>query len=76
MEQYSIKIENFEGPLDLLMHLIEKNKMDIMDIKISVITDQYLEYLQQMQLEDHNFFLALQAEKEEMITNIIWDDVK
>ena len=49
MEQYSIKIDNFEGPLDLLMHLIEKNKMDIMDIKISVITDQYLEYLKEMQ---------------------------
>jgi len=49
MEQYSIKIENFEGPLDLLMHLVEKNKMDIMDIKISVITDQYLEYLKEMQ---------------------------
>lgn len=48
MEQYSIKIENFEGPLDLLMHLVEKNKMDIMDIKISVITDQYLEYLKEM----------------------------
>ena len=49
MEQYSIKIENFEGPLDLLMHLIEKNKMDIMDIKISIITDQYLDYLKKMQ---------------------------
>ena len=48
MEQYSIKIENFEGPPDLLMHLVEKNKMDIMDIKISVITDQYLEYLKEM----------------------------
>ncbi len=48
MEQYSIKIDNFEGPLDLLMHLIEKNKMDIMDIKISIITDQYLEYLNKM----------------------------
>lgn len=48
MEQYSIKIENFEGPLDLLMHLVEKNKMDIMDIKIAVITDQYLEYLKMM----------------------------
>ena len=48
MEQYSIKIENFEGPLDLLMHLIEKNKMDILDIKIAVITDQYLEYLKKM----------------------------
>ena len=49
MEQYNIKIENFEGPLDLLMHLIEKNKMDIMDIKISIITDQYLDYLKKMQ---------------------------
>jgi len=48
MEQYSIKIENFEGPLDLLMHLVEKNKMDIMDIKIAVITDQYLDYLKKM----------------------------
>lgn len=48
MEQYSIKIENFEGPLDLLMHLIEKNKMEILDIKIAVITDQYLEYLKKM----------------------------
>lgn len=48
MEQYNIKMENFEGPLDLLLHLVEKNKMDIMDIKISVITDQYLDYLKKM----------------------------
>ena len=46
--KYAIKIENFEGPLDLLCHLIEKNKMNICDIKISEITDQYLEYLKQM----------------------------
>lgn len=48
MEQYTIKIENFEGPLDLLCHLIDKNKMDICDIQIAVITDQYLEYLNKM----------------------------
>ena len=48
MEQYTIKIENFEGPLDLLCHLVDKNKMDICDIKIAIITDQYLEYLTQM----------------------------
>jgi len=47
--QYAIKIENFEGPLDLLCHLIDKNKMDIYDIKISEITDQYIEYLNQME---------------------------
>lgn len=48
MEQYTIKIENFEGPLDLLCHLVDKNKMDICDIKIAIITDQYLEYLTKM----------------------------
>ena len=40
MEQYTIKMTNFEGPLDLLCHLIDKNKMDIFDIKINDITDQ------------------------------------
>ena len=48
MEQYTIKMDNFEGPLDLLCHLIDKNKMDIFDIRINDITDQYLEYLSYM----------------------------
>ncbi len=47
--KYAIKIENFEGPLDLLCHLIDKNKMDIYDIKLSEITDQYIEYISQME---------------------------
>ena len=47
--KYAIKIENFEGPLDLLCHLIDKNKMDIYDIKISEITEQYIEYINQME---------------------------
>ena len=47
--KYAIKIENFEGPLDLLCHLIDKNKMDICEIKISEITDQYIEYINQME---------------------------
>lgn len=46
--KYEIKIENFEGPLDLLVHLIDKNKMDVCDIKISEITEQYIEYIKQM----------------------------
>ena len=49
MEQYTIRMENFEGPLDLLCHLIDKNKMDICEIKICEITDQYLEYIKEMQ---------------------------
>lgn len=44
-----IKIENFEGPLDLLCHLIDKNKMDIYEINLDQITDQYLEYIDKMQ---------------------------
>lgn len=47
-----IKINVFEGPLDLLLHLIEKNKVDIYDIPISEITRQYLEYIQAMEEED------------------------
>ena len=47
--KYSIKVENFEGPLDLLCTLIEKNKMDIYDIKLDEITDQYIEYIKEEQ---------------------------
>ena len=43
-----VKLPVFEGPLDLLMHLIEKNKIDIYDIPIVEITDQYMEYVHQM----------------------------
>lgn len=45
---YKVKLEIFEGPLDLLLHLIRKNEVDIFDIPISLITDQYLEYLDMM----------------------------
>ena len=47
-----VKLPVFEGPLDLLMHLIEKNKIDIYDIPIAGITDQYLQYVHQMDHED------------------------
>ena len=54
--KYAIKIDNFEGPLDLLCHLIDKNKMNIYDIKISEITDQYIDYLNEM--EEMNLEIA------------------
>ena len=47
--KYPIKIENYEGPLDLLCHLIDKNKMNIYDIKICEIADQYVKYIKQME---------------------------
>lgn len=48
METYNIKLSAFEGPMDLLMHLIDKHKIDIYDIPISDLTKQYLEYLDEM----------------------------
>jgi len=47
-EAYSIKLPAFEGPLDLLLHLIKENKIDIYDIPIALITHQYLEYIEMM----------------------------
>ena len=59
-----VKLEAFEGPLDLLLHLIEKNKVDIYDIPIVEITQQYLDYIKQMQSQDMNImseFLVMAA---------------
>lgn len=49
-----VKLQVFEGPLDLLLHLIDKNKVNIYDIPIVEITEQYLEYIRQMEQEDLN----------------------
>ena len=59
-----VKLEAFEGPLDLLLHLIEKNKVDIYDIPIVEITNQYLDYIKAMQDADMNVmseFLVMAA---------------
>ncbi len=47
-----VKLEAFEGPLDLLLHLIDKNKINIYDIPIIDITEQYLDYIRQMETKD------------------------
>ena len=47
--KYAIKTADFDGPLDLICHLIDKNNMNINEIKISDITDQYLDYIKQME---------------------------
>lgn len=61
-KKYEIKIDNFEGPLDLLCHLIDKNKMNIYDINLSKITDQYIDYLKEQEslnLEIASEFLVM-----------------
>ena len=60
----SVKLEVFEGPLDLLLHLIDKNKIDIYDIPIVEMTEQYLDYIKKMETEDMNImseFLVMAA---------------
>ena len=62
--EMKFKLEVFEGPLDLLLHLIEKNKVNIYDIPIVEITDQYLEYIDEMKRQDLNVmseFLVMAA---------------
>ena len=51
-QKYEIKIDNFEGPLDLLCHLIDKNKLNIYEIKLSDITDQYIDYINNMEKQN------------------------
>ena len=61
-KKYEIKIDNFEGPIDLLLYLIEKNKMKIEEINLTEITDQYVEYLEEMEkmnLEIASEFLVM-----------------
>ena len=60
--KYAIKIDNFEGPLDLLCHLIDKNKLNIYDINLNDITDQYIQFLKDMEeldLEIESEFLVM-----------------
>jgi len=63
-EEYRIKLEIFEGPMDLLLHLIRKNEVDIFDIPIAEITDQYLAYIDMMKALNINIagdFLVMAA---------------
>ena len=60
----TVKLQAFEGPLDLLLHLIDKNKVNIYDIPIVEITEQYLEYIKEMERQDLNIvseFLVMAA---------------
>ena len=63
-EQYSVHLDKFDGPMDLLLHLVKKNEMDICDISIAVITRQYLEFIKLMKdlnLEVAGDFLVMAA---------------
>lgn len=68
MDKLEYKLEVFEGPLDLLLHLISKNKLNINDIQLSVLVDQYVEHIRLMQLED----MDIASEFLEMASRLIY----
>jgi segregation and condensation protein A len=76
---YEVKLEIFEGPLDLLLHLIHKNEVDIFDIPIATITDQYLEYLDMMKILNINVagdFLVMASTLTHIKSKMLLPDLK
>ena len=64
LEAYPVRLQNFEGPLDLLLHLIKKNELNIYDIPIAIITSQYIDYIdlmQELNLDVAGEFLVMAA---------------
>jgi len=79
MQEYTIKLDAFEGPMDLLMHLIEKNKIDIYDIPIAELTEQYMEYLakfKEFNIEIASEFLVMAATLLQIKSRILLPKVK
>ncbi len=73
------KINEFEGPLDLLLHLIKENKMDIMNIEIECITEQYIQYLneqEKMNLEIASEYLVMASELIELKSKMLLPNPK
>lgn len=68
MDRLEYKLDVFEGPLDLLLHLISKNKLNINDIQLTVLIDQYVEHIRQMQLQD----MDIASEFLEMASRLIY----
>ena len=72
--EYEVKIDAFEGPLDLLLHLIKESKVDIWNIKIVDITDQYLNYIRSMERLNLNIasdYLVMASELMEMKSKLL-----
>jgi len=71
---YDISLDNFQGPMDLLLHLIKKKKMNILDIKLEIIIDEYLNYiknLEQMNLNIASSYLVMASELIEIKSSML-----
>ena len=72
--EYEVKIDNFEGPLDLLLHLIKESKVDIWEISIADIAEEYLAYIQKMEklnLDIASEYLVMASELIEMKSRML-----
>ena len=78
MESLNYKLEKFEGPLDLCIALVKKNKMSIEDIQISILCDQYMEYINSMEdadIELSSDFLLMASELMPIKSNNNWESL-
>lgn len=74
MEEITLKIDDFEGPYDLLLHLIKEKKMDLLNLKLEVIVDEYLNYIHKMQEMNLNIassYLVMSSELIEMKSRLL-----
>ena len=74
MEEITLKIDDFEGPYDLLLHLIKEKKMDILNLKLEIIVDEYLEFIHKMQEMNLNIassYLVMSSELIEMKSRLL-----
>lgn len=72
--EITLKIDNFEGPLDLLLHLIKENKMDLLNLKIEKIIEEYLEFIEKMEemnLDIASGYLVMASELIEMKSKLL-----
>ena len=74
MEEITLKIDDFEGPYDLLLHLIKEKKMDLLNLKLEIIVDEYLEFIHKMQEMNLNIassYLVMSSELIEMKSRLL-----
>ena len=74
MEEITLKIDDFEGPYDLLLHLIKEKKMDLLNLKLEIIVDEYLDFIHKMQEMNLNIassYLVMSSELIEMKSRLL-----
>ena len=74
--KYVVTLDNFDGPLDLLLHLIKEQDIDIYDIKIEEITKQYLDFINTTNVKELAELLKIQSNKESIMLDSLYEKYK